>query len=56
MESRIPFLQDDALIIVQRAGVHLPRTFKMKGCLYSGGNFRKKKKKILRKKKSVEKQ
>ena len=41
MESIIPPLQDDALIVVERPGVHVPRTLKMKACLYTGRNFRK---------------
>ena len=41
MENRIPPLQDDALVAVQSPGVHVPRTLKMKACLYTGGNFRK---------------
>ena len=46
MESRISPLQDDALNVLERPGVHVPRTLKMKAFLYTGGNFRKK---ILRK-------
>ena len=42
MESRISPLQDDALNVLERPGVHVPRTLKMKACLYTGGNFRKK--------------
>ena len=41
MENRIPPLQDDVLVAVQSPGVHVPRTIKMKACLYTGGNFRK---------------
>ena len=42
MKSRIPPLQDDALIVVERPGVHmLHHTLKMKACLYTGENFRK---------------
>ena len=41
MENRIPPLQDDALVVVQSPGVHMPRTLKKKACLYTGGNFRK---------------
>ena len=48
MENRIPPLQDDACVVVQKPCVHVPRTLKMKAYLYTGGNFRKKK--LLRKK------
>ena len=41
MESRIPPLQDGALIVVQRQGIHVPNMFKMKACLYTGGYLRK---------------
>ena len=42
MESRISPLQVDALNVLERPGVHVPRTLKMKARLYTGGNFRKK--------------
>ena len=43
MESRIYPIQEEALIVVQKPGIHVPRTLKMKACLYMyiGGNFRK---------------
>ena len=34
MENRITPLQDDALVVVQSPGVRVPRTLKMKACLY----------------------
>ena len=42
MESRISPLQDDALGVLERPGVRVPRTLKLKARLYTGGNFRKK--------------
>ena len=41
MESRISPLQGDALNVLERPGVHVPRTLKMMTCLDTGGNFRK---------------
>ena len=42
MESRISPLQDDALNVLERPSVHVPRTLIMIS-LHSGENFRKKK-------------
>ena len=39
MENRINPFQNDALIVVERPGVHVPRKLKMKACLYTGRNF-----------------
>ena len=39
IDSTIASLLYDTLIVVERSGVHVPRTVKMKACLYTGGNF-----------------